>query len=144
MRFALSGLCLSLVLVGSAYAQSGAPELGQLHDDLRLTPAQQEAWSAYASVLASVGQAQTRRREATVNLLPRLTTPRRLALIDSAMTEDLADFRRQRDAVTAFYEKLSPEQQRVFDSETQSSGDGQGRGAPEQNGSRPLLRAPPP
>ena len=55
-------------------------------------------------------------------MLPQLTTPRRIALIDAAMERDVADFRRQGDAVTAFYGRLAPDQQAIFDRETLRTG----------------------
>jgi len=51
-----------------------------------------------------------------------LKTPRRIALIDATMDQDVADFRRKGEAVTAFYARLTPDQQVIFDRETLSQG----------------------
>lgn len=51
-------------------------------------------------------------------MLPQLPTPRRLALMDATMTDELADFHRQSAAIQAFYARLTPDQQRTFDRDT--------------------------
>ena len=58
------------------------------------------------------------RRQAAEQLLPQIPTPRRLALMDATMSDELAAFRRQRSAVEAFYNRLTPEQQRDVISRT--------------------------
>lgn len=50
--------------------------------------------------------------------MPRLPTPRRIALIEATMAADQADFRLQGLAVVHFYDLLSPAQQRIFDNQT--------------------------
>jgi hypothetical protein len=77
-------------------------------------------------------------------LLPQLATPRRLALLDATMTQDLTDFHRQSQAILAFYTRLSLAQQRTFDRETlppqnQESNSGEDRTIPPHT-----LRMPPP
>jgi hypothetical protein len=121
VRNLLSGLCLSLALTSVAFAQGAPSRLTQLHDDLHLTPQQESAWNDYAAAVAPDPQAQARRR-ATQQMLPQLTTPRRIALIDAAMDQDLADFHRQGDATLAFYGRLTPAQQQVFDRDTSGPG----------------------
>ena len=44
--------------------------------------------------------------------------PRRVALIDATMEQDLADLRRQGAAVITFYNHLTPDQQSIFDRQT--------------------------
>lgn len=110
-----------LVLLMAASARSAdlpvSPELIRLHDDLHLTSGQESAWTDYLRAIAPDPQAQARHR-ATQELLPVVPTPRRIALIEATMTQDELDFRRQGEAVTAFYGKLTPEQQKVFDRDT--------------------------
>ncbi len=118
MRTVLMGLCLGLALGAAAVAQpqaSSAPT--RLHDDLRLTTGQESAWQQYLRALDEGGQMQAR-RQAAEQLLPQIPTPRRLALMDATMADELADFRRQRTAVEAFYNRLTPDQQRTFDRDT--------------------------
>ena len=135
MRRLLSGLFLCLALSTAAAAQDARARLMQLHDDLRLTADQEGAWSLYADTAARGEEAQAR-HQAAETLLPQLPAPRRLALLEAAMTQDLADFHRQSLAVTTLYDHLSPSQQRIFDRETLPSGGD----APAGGG----LRAPPP
>ncbi len=116
----------------------------QLHDDLHLSGAQESAWRQYTLAMSRGAEAQSR-RQATQQLMPTLPTPRRLALLDATMSEDLADFHRQSQAVTAFYDQLSPDQQRIFDRETLPPSDPSSSGnyPAEPNMSRQPLRAPP-
>jgi hypothetical protein len=122
LRTILIGLCLGLAAAGCAAAQpqaqqQGSSMLAKLHDDLRLTAAQASAWSQYVKALDDGGQMQAR-RQAAEQMLPLIPTPRRLALIDATMSDELADFRRQSAAIEAFYAHLTPDQQRTFDRDT--------------------------
>jgi len=117
LRTLLSVLLLAVAVAGSAVAQEAPKGLGQLHDDLGLRPDQESAWRDYAAAVAPDPQAEARRR-ATNELLPSIPTPRRIALIEASLAQDVADLRRQGQAVMAFYSGLSPDQQRTFDVET--------------------------
>jgi hypothetical protein len=110
-------------------AQSAAPRADQavsadlirLHDDLHLSGDQEAAWRDYATAIAPNPQTLARRR-ATTDLMPTISTPRRIALIEANMVRDELDIRRQGAAVLAFYGKLTPAQQKIFDQETAGSG----------------------
>lgn len=117
MRTLLTGLCLGLALCGTAMAQPASALLSKLHDDLRLTPDQDGAWRQYVAGMDDGGQMQARRQAAEV-LLPQIPTPRRLALMEATLTQELADFRRQKEAIETFYARLTPDQQRTFDRDT--------------------------
>ncbi len=117
MRAGWVGIGLAFALAGGAAAQDASSMLARLHDDLRLSADQEGAWSQYAQAMQAAGQAQARHQAAQA-LMPQEPTPRRLALVDAAMTEDLADFHRQSQAVMAFYDRLTPTQQRTFDRDT--------------------------
>lgn len=122
MRLIGLGICLAALVGGAANMATAAnepvsPELIRLHDDLRLTPAQDGAWHDYLMAIAPDPQAEARHR-ATQDLLPLVPTPRRIALIEATIQQDELDFRRQGEAVKAFYAKLTPEQQKVFDRDT--------------------------
>ncbi|HEX5262586.1 MAG TPA: Spy/CpxP family protein refolding chaperone, partial [Phenylobacterium sp.] len=93
----------------------------RLHDDLRLNDSQETAWRDYTIAMAPDPQTLARHR-ATTELLPLVPTPRRVALIEATMAQDAVDFRRQGAAVNAFYARLNPEQQRIFDRDTLPSG----------------------
>ena len=120
MRLIGLGILVASSFVACAAAAANepvSPELIRLHDDLRLTPAQDPAWHDYVMAIAPDPQAEARHR-ATQELLPLVPTPRRIALLEATMQQDALDFRRQGEAVKAFYAKLTPEQQKVFDRDT--------------------------
>ena len=128
MRLSTAVLILSLSLPGAALTQQQqavSAELIRLHDALRLTTAQEAAWTRYTQAIAPNSQAEAR-HQAADSLMPNLATPRRIALISATMAADQADFRRYAAAVTSFYATLTPEQQRTFDRETLPQG-GSGR-----------------
>jgi hypothetical protein len=129
MRWIVLGVCLATVASGAAQAAPAVTaELIRLHDDLRLSDSQEQAWRDYTNAIAPDPQTEARHR-ATQELLPMVPTPRRIALIEATMAQDTLDFRRQGAAVKAFYGALTPEQQKMFDLDTlpknadQSSGD---------------------
>jgi hypothetical protein len=118
MRTAI--LALGLVLLAApAHAQgtSASGYLSHVHDALRLSSAQEAAWRDYVRAVTPAAEAQARHQQAD-RLMPSLTTPRRIALMQAVMAADEADFRRQSVAVKAFYAQLTPEQQRAFDNAT--------------------------
>lgn len=117
MRVVIIGFCLAAALGGVAAAQDPSNMLSRLHDDLRLSADQEGAWRQYEAAMSQAGQAQAR-HQAAQQLMPQVPTPRRLALIDATMTQDLEDFHRQSQAIAAFYDRLTPPQQRVFDTDT--------------------------
>jgi hypothetical protein len=119
MRWSLLGFCLVLAAAGGAARAEQAvnAELLRLHDDLRLNDVQEGAWRDYTLAIAPSPDTVARHR-ATDELLPLVPTPRRIALIEATMAQDMADFQRQGAAVKAFYAKLTAEQQRVFDRDT--------------------------
>ncbi len=119
MRRSILAICLCLAVPSWGMAQaSGSGDMRQslsrLHDELHLSAAQEAAWRSYEAAIEGDAQADARRRSAG-QLLPTLPTPRRIALIDATMTSDLADFRRQSQAVLAFYNQLTGAQQKTFD-----------------------------
>ena len=113
---------LALALLTSPLAARAAEpavsaQLIRLHDDLRLAPEQEPAWNAYTRAIAPNPEVAERHR-ATDEMLLRLSTPRRISLIAATMAADEVDFRRQGQAVTAFYDQLTPAQKKTFDDET--------------------------
>jgi periplasmic protein CpxP/Spy len=106
--------------------QAVSAELIRLHDDLRLTESQETAWRDYTAAIAPDPQTVARHR-ATSELLPLVPTPRRIALIEATMAQDAKDFRKQGEAVTAFYGSLTLEQQKTFDRDTLPASEGDER-----------------
>jgi len=123
MRRLFTNLGVCMALSGCALATQPASFSDQLHRDLRLRPDQEAAWNRYVAVIQDDGPLRGR-RQAAEQMLPQLPTPRRLALMDAAMTDELTVFHRQRDAIQALYAGLSPDQQRVFDRESLPPGSG--------------------
>lgn len=111
---------MALVLLsatGAAAQQQPPIRLTQLHDALHLSADQEPAWRTYTAALSPNPQTDAR-HNATRQMLPKLTSPRRIALINATMEQDLADFRQQGEAVVAFYGRLTPDQQAIFDRQT--------------------------
>ena len=131
MRVAVMAVVFGLALGCGAAAQPPAPtaKLIELHDALRLSPDQEPAWNDYAAAIAPSPEAIAR-HQATEQFLPLLPTPRRIALIDATLTRDLADFRRQGAAAKAFYDRLTPDQQTIFDRQTLPGEDAGGSASP--------------
>ena|SRR5258708_23894787 len=118
MRWIVLSFCVALALGGTAHAaEAVSAELIRLHDDLKLSDSQEAAWRDYTTAIAPDPQ-QAARHRATTELLPMVPTPRRIALIEAAMAQDAIDFKRQSATVTAFYGKLTPVQQKIFDQDT--------------------------
>lgn len=118
----ISGLCVCLAGAAGAQTPRGASSseairLTQLHDALHLTAAQEHGWQIYQAAMAPDPRMPARRRAAEA-LLPQLSTPRRLALMEATMEQDMTDLKRQGAAVLAFYNSLTPDQQRTFDRQT--------------------------
>jgi|SRR5579872_3281973 len=116
IRLIILGFWLTLAPGASALAQP-MPDVSELHEALRLTPAQQDAWSAYAASLGAPAAAQ-QRRAAAVAMMPTLPAPRRIDLMEAEMRQELADLHQQGQALKALYAMLTPEQQRLFDLRT--------------------------
>jgi hypothetical protein len=109
----------ALSLAGAAQAQ--AP-LGKLHDALRLSVAQEDAWRLYREAITPDPAERARAREAAA-MMPSLPTPRRLALMRAQMQADLAAFNDQARDIETFYAALTPEQQQIFDRQTAAYAD---------------------
>ncbi len=119
MRWIILSFSLSVAVATAAQAAElpVSAELIRLHDDLHLAAGQESAWTDYLRAITPDPQVEARHR-ATQELMPMVPTPRRIALIEATMTQDELDFRRQGEAVKAFYGKLTPDQQKVFDRDT--------------------------
>jgi len=141
MRWIVLGFCLGAMIGGPAFAgqpPSQAPggppvtaELIRLHDDLRLSDIQEADWRAY-TLAVSPSPDMLARHRATSELIPLVPTPRRIALIEATMAQDNLDFKKQSAAVNAFYNKLTPDQQKVFDRDTLPSDTDAGDRRPDE------------
>jgi thiol:disulfide interchange protein len=91
-----------------------AAHLAQLKEKLKLTPAQEPAWSSFASAQQPPARAPGAERAD----FGQLTTPERLDRMQARQAERNARFARRADATRGFYAALTPEQQKTFDAES--------------------------
>lgn len=93
-----------------------AERLAALKQKLQLTPAQEGAWSNFATAqqppARAAGQGRPDRAE-----LAKMTTPQRLDLMQTRHAERSARIAKRIDATRSFYAALTPEQQKTFDVE---------------------------
>ena len=91
-----------------------AEHQAQLKTTLKITAAQEPAWNAYVA-----GTAHTPRmgHQAKGEDWSKLTTPQRLDKMQAHKAERDAQMSKRIDAVKTFYAALTPEQQKVFDTQ---------------------------
>jgi len=96
-----------------------------LKASLKLTAAQEGAWTAYvASMQPPAGMGPDNRQKMHEDMA-KLTTPERIDRMTAMKTLRDAEMAKRHEATKAFYAALTPEQQKVFD--TQAMGRGHGR-----------------
>lgn len=98
--------------------QRRAQHMAALKEKLKLTPAQEGAWSTFAEaqrppVRPGAGEPSFDRGE-----FAKLTTPQRLERMQARQAERSAMFAKRADATRSFYATLSPQQQKTFDAES--------------------------
>ena len=93
------------------WAEHRAQRLADLKTELKITPAQEGAWSAYTDSMQRPGPGDRAKREDWKSL----TTPERIDRHQQRMAERQARMKQQGEATKAFYAQLSPEQQATFD-----------------------------
>lgn len=89
-----------------------AKRLGHLKAQLRITPAQEAAWTAWTAALQPAGQRMQRPDRAE---FARLTTPERIDRMRAMRAARNARMDQRLDATKTFYGTLSSEQKAVFD-----------------------------
>ena len=99
--------------------QRHAQHLSALKDKLKLTPAQEGAWSTFAAAQQLPSPADRPRMDRAE--FAKLTTPQRLDLMQQRQAERSAMFAKRADATRTFYAALTPEQQKTFDAESMRS-----------------------
>ncbi|MDD5295963.1 MAG: Spy/CpxP family protein refolding chaperone [Rhodocyclaceae bacterium] len=87
--------------------------MAQIHDALKLAPAQEPAWNVFADKVKPVPMAERPDFEA----LSKLPTPERLDKMQALAKERQERGAAHAAAVKEFYAQLNPEQQKVFDAE---------------------------
>jgi periplasmic protein CpxP/Spy len=107
--------------------QGGGPQQADLQSLLHLRPDQVGALHAMQAAGRPRPDEQSAFQAASPQALATLHAPARLDRIGAALSAEITQFRRNADATRAFYDQLSPDQQRTFDQVT----------APPQRGGRP-------
>jgi len=111
-----------------------AKRLAALKEKLKLTSAQEGAWSTFTA--ASQPPAGPRPHMDRAEFA-KLTTPERLERMQARQAERSAMFAKRADATKTFYATLTPEQQKTFDTETAHFGAHGHRGHGGQRGTAP-------
>lgn len=110
-----------------------AKHQADLKTKLKLTPAQEDAWTAYTTAMQPPAGLQQHPTEAQRADMDKLTTPERIDKMRSMraerMTQMSAAMDKRGDATKALYAALTPEQQKVFDAEHKKHGARGERGA---------------
>ncbi len=89
--------------------------MADLKKDLQLTPAQEAAWTQFATAIRpAAGMAQRPDRDA----MARLTTPERIDQMQAMHKQRQAEMDRRAEATKAFYASLTPDQKKKFDAQT--------------------------
>jgi len=106
-----------------------AERLAALKEKLKLTPAQEGAWSTFTAAqqppARPAGPPGAERAE-----FAKMTTPQRLDRMQAMQAERSAMFAKRADATRSFYATLSPEQQKTFDAESMQRFGPRGAGGP--------------
>jgi len=92
-------------------AEFAARRVAKLHDDLKITPAQENAWNAFVASMKPQAHGQRPDRAAQAGL----TAPQRLAQHIERQKQRTAMMEQRLGAVNSFYAVLTPEQKKTFD-----------------------------
>jgi hypothetical protein len=105
-----------------------AKRQAELKAKLAITPAQEGAWSAYTAALQPQARNTAARpdRAAMKAEFEKMTTPQRIDKMNALRAQRMADINdamtRRGEATKTFYAALSPEQQKVLDSQRMQRG----------------------
>ncbi len=123
-------LCVSGAAQSQPPPQTGGSQQSNLMSVLHLRPDQQGALQTYqASISPSPDEISQERQASSPQVLATLTTPQRLDRISAFLALQQQLFQRSSVATRAFYNQLSPDQQRTFD-RVSAPRQGGGSGAP--------------
>lgn len=108
-----------------------AKHQAELKAKLKLTPAQEGAWSAFTAALQPPAHMARPTPEQRAEL-DKLSTPERIDKMRALRTQRMADVSAAMDkrgeATKTFYAALNPEQQKIFDAEHKKMRDARGHG----------------
>lgn len=97
------------------WAERRAQRLEQLKAALKLSAAQEGAWSAYTAAMQPPAQRPARMDRAE---LAQLSTPQRIERMQALQAERQQFMNQRLDAIKAFYAQLTPEQQKIYDQQS--------------------------
>ena len=123
-----------------AKMQAGmAKRQAELKARLKITPAQEGAWTRFTAAMQPSARMMGERPTADQRAeLDKLATPARIDKMRAMRTQRMADMTAEMDkrgeATKAFYAALSPEQQKTFDAEHMKMGRHEGRGGRHHEG----------
>jgi periplasmic protein CpxP/Spy len=112
------------------YQDRMAQRQAALKEKLKLTAAQEGAWTSFTAAL----QPAQRPSRPDRTELEKLTTPERIDRMRELRAQHTAQADRRDEAVKQFYTALSPEQQKTFDAEFRRGGPGMHRGMHGRHG----------
>lgn len=105
-------------------AERHAKHQAELKNQLKITASQEPAWTAFtASMTPPAGMQRPDRAE-----FDKLTTPQRIDKMRELRVQRDAQMDKRADATKTFYAALTPEQQKVFDSNAMRGHGGKGKG----------------
>ena len=98
------------------HEQMRAQRVAQLHDDLRITPAQENAWNAFVASMKPGQHAGGHRGDrGDRTAAAGLSAPQRAEQMLQRQKARIAQMEQRVAALNSFYSVLSPEQKKVFD-----------------------------
>ncbi len=92
--------------------------LAAIKQKLQLSPGQEAAWNNYVGALQPAGNMKRPDRAE----IDKLTTPERIDRMRTLRVERMAQMDKRTDATKTFYASLTPDQKKVFDTETVNRG----------------------
>jgi Spy/CpxP family protein refolding chaperone len=92
-------------------AEHAAQRVAKLHDELKITPAQENAWNTFVASMKP--QARGERPDRTA--LAKLSAPERMARHIELQKQRTAAMEQRLGALNSFYAVLTPEQKKTFD-----------------------------
>ena len=116
-------------------AQFRAQRIARLHDELKITPAQENAWNAFVASMQPPAR-QQHDRAAWANL----TAPERMAKMIDHQKQRTAALEQRQGALNTFYSVLNADQKKTFDDKAARFGHGHGRHGGWQRGGADTAR----
>ncbi len=95
------------------HAQKRAERVAKLHDELRITPAQESAWNSFVASMKPAQHAGGRHGDRAA--MANLTAPERAQKMIERQKQRTAFMEQRLAALNSFYSVLSPDQKKVFD-----------------------------